>query len=45
MALAGLLAYQSDAITGGRFAPQKHSYAKFRDCLRKVGGMFAVELR
>jgi hypothetical protein len=45
MALAGLLAYQADAITGGRFAPQKHSYAKFRDCLRKTGGMFAVELK
>lgn len=45
MALAGLLAYQADAITGGRFAPQKHSYAKFRDCLRKTGVMFAVELR
>jgi len=45
MALASLVAYQADAITGGRFEPQKHSYAKFRDCLRKVGGMFAVELR
>jgi hypothetical protein len=45
MALAGLVAYQADAITGGRFAPNKDSYAKFRDCLRKTGGMFAVELR
>jgi hypothetical protein len=45
MALAGLLAYKADAITGGRFAPQKHSYANFRNCLRKVGGMFAVELK
>ena len=45
MALAGLSAYQAEAITGGRFDPQKHSYAKFRDCLRKTGSMFAVELR
>jgi hypothetical protein len=45
MALAGLLAYQADAITGGRFDPQKDSYAKFRQVLRKVGGMFAVELK
>jgi hypothetical protein len=45
MALAGLLAYKADAITGGRFDPQKQSLAKFRDCLRKVGGMFAVELK
>ena len=45
MALAGLLAYKVDAITGGRFDPQKDSYAKFRACLRKVGGMLAVELR
>jgi len=45
MALAGLLAYQADAITGGRFDPQKDSYAKFRQVLRKTGGMFAVELR
>jgi hypothetical protein len=45
MALAGLSAYQADAITGGRFDPQKDSYAKFRNCMRKVGGMFAVELK
>jgi hypothetical protein len=45
MALAGLLAYQAEAITSGRFAPQKHSYAKFRATLRKTGGMFAVELK
>jgi hypothetical protein len=45
MALAGLLAYKVDAITGGRFDPQKDSYAKFRACLRKVGGMLAVELK
>jgi len=45
MALAGLLAYKVDAITGGRFNPQKDSYAKFRACLRKIGGMLAVELR
>jgi hypothetical protein len=45
MALAGLLAYKADAITGGRFDPQKDSYAKFRACLRKTGGMLAVELR
>ena len=45
MALAGLSAYQSDAITGGRFDPQKDSYAKFRNCMRKTGGMFALELK
>jgi hypothetical protein len=45
MALAGLTAYKADAITGGRFDPQKDSYAKFRACLRKIGGMLAVELK
>jgi hypothetical protein len=45
MALAGLIAYKVDAITGGRFNPQKDSYAKFRACLRKIGGMLAVELK
>jgi hypothetical protein len=45
MALAGLSAYQAEAITGGRFEPKKESYAKFRDCLRKTGGMLAVELK
>jgi hypothetical protein len=45
MALAGLLAYKADAITGGRFDPKKESYAHFRTALRKTGGMFAVELK
>jgi hypothetical protein len=45
MALAGLSAYQASAITGGRFEPNKDSYAAFRNCMRKVGGMFAVELK
>jgi len=45
MALAGLLAFSAGAITGGRFDPQKESYAKFRAHLRKVGGMFALELK
>jgi hypothetical protein len=45
MALAGLLAYKADAITGGRFDPQKDSYTKFRTALRKTGGMLAVELK
>jgi hypothetical protein len=45
MALAGLLAYRADAISGGRFEPSKDSWAKFRACLRKTGGMLAVELR
>jgi hypothetical protein len=45
MALAGILAYKADAISGGRFEPSKDSYAKFRACLRKTGGMLAVELR
>ena len=45
MALAGLSAYQAGAITGGRFVPNKESYAAFRNCMRKTGGMFAVELK
>jgi hypothetical protein len=45
MALAGLSAYQAGAITGGRFEPNKDSYAAFRNCMRKVGAMFAVELK
>ena len=45
IALAGLLAFNIGALTGGRFDPQKDSYAKFRATLRKVGGMLAVELR
>jgi len=45
MALAGLLAYKVDAVTGGRFDPQKYSYAKFITVLRKTGGMLAVELK
>lgn len=45
MALAGLSAYQAGAITGGRFEPNKESYAAFRNCMRKVGAMFAVELK
>jgi hypothetical protein len=46
MALAGILAYKADAIgSEGRFEPQKDSWAKFRACLRKTGGMLAVELR
>ena len=45
MALAGLLAYQADAIQGGRFEPRKESWAKFRATIRKVGGMLAVDMR
>jgi hypothetical protein len=45
MALAVMTAYQADAVQGGRFDPQKDSWAKFRACLRKTGGMLAVELR
>jgi hypothetical protein len=45
MALAVMCAYQAEAIQNNRFEPQKHSYAKFRACLRKTGGMLAVELR
>jgi len=45
MALAGLVAYRADAISGGRFEPSKDSWAKFRACLRKTGGMLAVEMR
>jgi hypothetical protein len=45
MALAVMCAYQADAIQGGRFDPAKDSWAKFRACLRKTGGMLAVELR
>jgi hypothetical protein len=45
MALAGLLAFNVGALTGGRFDPQKDSYARFRATLRKVGGMFALELK
>lgn len=45
MALAGLSAYQTGAITGGRFVPNKESYAAFRNCMRKTGAMFAVELK
>jgi hypothetical protein len=45
MALAGLLAFSAGAITGGRFDPQKESYTKFRSHLRKIGGMFALELK
>jgi hypothetical protein len=45
MALAVLSAYSADAITGGRFEPNKNSYAAFRQVLRKTGGMFAVELK
>ena len=45
MALAGLLAYESDAVRDGRFEPRKESYAKFRACLRKTGGMLAVDMR
>ena len=45
MALAVMCAYQADAIQGGRFEPAKDSWAKFRACLRKTGGMLAVELR
>lgn len=45
MALAGLSAYQAGAITGGRFEPNKDSYAAFRNCMRKTGGMFATELK
>jgi hypothetical protein len=45
MALAGLLAYKSDAINSGRFDPTKDSWAKFRATLRKVGGMLAVDMR
>lgn len=45
MALAGLLAYQADAIQGGRFEPRKESWAKFRQTLRKVGGLLAVDMR
>jgi hypothetical protein len=45
MALAVMTAYQADAVMGGRFEPRKESWAKFRACLRKTGGMLAVELR
>jgi hypothetical protein len=45
MALAGLLAYKADAITSGRFDPQKDSWAKFRATIRKTGGMLAVDMR
>ena len=45
MALAVMCAYQADAIQDGRFEPRKESWAKFRACLRKTGGMLAVELR
>ena len=45
MALAVMTAYQADAVQGGRFEPAKDSWAKFRACLRKTGGMLAVELR
>jgi hypothetical protein len=45
MALACLIAYDVDAVTGGRFDPQKDSWAKFRQTLRRLGGMFAVDMR
>ena len=45
MAFAGLLAYQADAINGGRFEPTKESWAKFRATIRKTGGMLAVDMR
>lgn len=45
MALAGLSAYQASAIKDGRFEPHKESYAAFRTCMRKTGGMFATELK
>jgi hypothetical protein len=45
MALAGLSAYSTGAIVNGRFQPNKESYAVFRNCMRKVGAMFAVELK
>jgi hypothetical protein len=45
IALAGLSAYQAGAIKDGRFEPNKESYAAFRNCMRKVGAMFAVELK
>ena len=45
MALAVMCAFQADAIQGGRFEPSKDSWAKFRACLRKTGGMLAVEMR
>jgi hypothetical protein len=45
MALAVMTAYQADAVQGGRFEPAKDSWAKFRACLRKTGGMLAVDMR
>lgn len=45
MALAVIAAFQADAIHNGRFEPSKDSWAKFRACLRKTGGMLAVEMR
>jgi hypothetical protein len=45
MALAGLLAYEAEAISNGRFEPAKHSFAKFRQTLRKVAGLYAVEMQ
>lgn len=44
MALAGLCAFRIKAIVDGRFEPNEKLYATFRDCLRKAGGMYAVEL-
>jgi hypothetical protein len=44
MALAGLSAYDIGAINNGRFEPTKESWSKFRSLMRKIGGMYAVEL-
>lgn len=45
IALAALSAYSTGAIVKGRFEPNKGSYAAFRNCMRKIGGMFATELK
>jgi hypothetical protein len=45
MALAGILAYKVDAIRDGRFSPKADSYARLRSTLRRVGGLYAIELK